>query len=139
MRYLPIAALAGAALVSACAMTTDDMHLSAREKGTLEEKLPYQEVRTEITIAMARCYPERGMPSAYTYYRATELDEHRLTRIEGIFGTMMGERVTLSVDVRATPEGASVNYYSNYFGLISSKSVRPVLQKWIDGDHDCGR
>ncbi len=79
-----------------------------------------------------------GFP--HTYSRTTDIQPGRVSRIEGLFGTALGEKVVVSIDiVAAQPTGTVVNYYSNYYGLLFKGDFKALLQKWIAGNHDCDR
>jgi len=145
MRYLLVAILA--AVLAACSTTSEDIQKSPAEKGSLDVARPYSAVYEYIGQAVAQCFPDQGTVASHTSTHARELEPGKFGRIEAFRGGVPGERVMLSVDVKATETGAHIDYYSDYYsdyyGVINlslGRSVRPLIQDWADGHFNgCGR
>ena len=143
---LATATIAGVLALSACSTTTEDIHNSAAEKGSLDVPLPYSVVYEDVAKSVDGCIPTGGTVASHTWSRATQIEPGKLGRVEGFRGGVPGNRIFLSIDIKATPTGTThidyfSNYYSDYYGLINfPKDFKPVLQAWVAGKtYDCGR
>jgi hypothetical protein len=107
----------------------------------------YSVIFANISASADKCFPAgkvgnginpaTAAAAADMVAKSAELEPGRFAQVERMTSGLFGKNVFLSLDIRAIPSGAEVDYYisSGFFGRFdNNSSFEPIVKSWARGD-----